>query len=168
MEDSGTNINSLWLLNIFENIKNIEVYERMARNGCRDILNYIQIPKESRQRELSEAQYQNLMMFGNELMVMLPDFASNLDKEVFGKYNAQLTILTNSLRLQKSKYYKENISIPRKTIINTYLTEDFYSVLNIFAEMRRELLLKVEPLLFIKEQSKPVGMDKSKTLTQHY
>lgn len=160
-----TNINNLWLNNIFENIKNIEIYERMARNGCKDLIEFIQCPPELRDEEMSEVQFQNLLHYGNEILVMLPDFASHIDEELGNQYINRVKIIIEDMRTHKGKYIRKIISDPQRRTIKVKPTENFYITLDIFYSMRRQLILKIEPFLFTQEQFRPGDLDKNKTVS---
>ncbi len=66
----ATNISDLWLKNIFENVKNLESMERLAREGCVSLLEFAQMDS----RMLPEIQYKNLKMMISEIELLLSEF----------------------------------------------------------------------------------------------
>ena len=66
-----TNIHLEWLENIYKELKLIQDMERTAREGCCNLMEYMQIPFDSQRIILPDARYKNLRFFAMELDILI-------------------------------------------------------------------------------------------------
>lgn len=144
------NINAKWIDNIYENVKKIEEFERLAREGCTSVLEYVQYPIANRDLFLAEIQYKNLKLLLNELFLVIPDIVP-----VIGETKSDEFMVTLN-RIAKVIEHKENmIEISRddvnRTIKDAKMTELFVKSLNVLHECREELILMIKHILYMEE-----------------
>ena len=85
-EYESTNIHTKWLENIFEELKNIQSMERLAREGCNSLIEYFQIPFQSQAIIIPDLQYKNIRFFVLEMQTLISNLAPVIkDKEEFYK-----------------------------------------------------------------------------------
>lgn len=70
------NITDKWLDNIFESLMRLEGYERMLKEGCESVLEYVQNPN----LNLADIQYKNFSLFMTEVEIILEDTKHLIDK----------------------------------------------------------------------------------------
>lgn len=98
MEDnsgSEKTISNQWLENIFSSLMKLETYERLLKEGCSGILEYITNPNIN----LADIQYKNYKLFLTEMEIIIENTKHLIEKE---KY-LQISILFNSIK----KFEKE-------------------------------------------------------------
>lgn len=146
------NINSKWIENIYENIKKIEEFERLAREGCSSIIEYAQIPPTDRSTFLVEVQYKNLKLLLNEFILVIPDITPVIGEVESTKFMGVLDRLSKVIEYKNNliKYYKSDVL---NKIIDAKLTETFYNILKILHDLRVELILLLKHILY-REESK--------------
>jgi len=66
-----TNINLKWLENIYNQITILQDLERMSREGCKTLIEYLQIPLEMQQIIIPEAQYKNMRFMALEIDILI-------------------------------------------------------------------------------------------------
>ena len=87
MEDNGssnletTNINLRWLSNIYDQIINIEAMERLCREGCTTITDYIMVPMSEKGIILPDAQYKTLRFLVLELDLLINNLSPILNEK---------------------------------------------------------------------------------------
>lgn len=146
----SSNINSKWLENIYDNIKRIEVHERLAREGCIELIEFMQIPKSEREIFIAEAQYKNLRLMLNELLLVVPDVAPVLDENKVKEFYSKLKSIEEVINI-KNNFVNYGYSEVTKTLTNANLTKVFYTVLNLLAMYRYELIILLKNVLYINE-----------------
>lgn len=146
----STNINSLWLNNIFENLKNLEMMERNAREGCQGIMEYLMIPHEQRRAIISDTQYKNLRMMISEIHLLLTDLSPVIDDTKLKEFNSRLELVKESTKERKN-FIKETYSL-NKTLVSSSLSELFEPSLEYVSELKREIIKEISHLLYIKEE----------------
>ena len=78
-ESSQKNITDKWLDNIFECLMRLEQYERLLKEGCESILDYVQNPN----LNLADIQYKNYNLFITEAEILLEDTKHLIAKDKF-------------------------------------------------------------------------------------
>jgi len=73
---SQRTITEKWLDNLFDSLMRLEVYERLAKDGCSNLLEYLSI----NDKEISQIQYKNYSLFLTEAEVVI-NSCRNLIKE---------------------------------------------------------------------------------------
>ena len=142
-----TNINSLWLQNIFENLKNLEALERLAREGCQSLMEYMQIPYDKKDIILPDIQYKNLRFIISEVILLLTDLTPVVDKERLKKFRSdidKLEIIMNNRKLFIKEVYTSNNEIK-----SSKTTEFFYQTLKYLTLLRIDIVQEIAPMLYI-------------------
>ena len=110
MVELEQNISTLWLTNIFNNLKALENIERLAREGCSSITDYIQIPPAHQNIILVEAQYKNLRFFVFELEILLTNLTQKNfkltnegDYEKYRKYLLKICVQGAELKISRQQ-----------------------------------------------------------------
>lgn len=144
------NINSLWINNIYENIKSIEIMVRMAREGCNSLNEYVQIPFERKELFIVDAQYKNLRQMHTELGLLVTDLSPLLKKEETEKYFNLLDSVEKVI--ENRKLFIEDIKNSDSMIVSSRTTPFFYETLVFLEGIRRKLIMEMSGLLFIKDE----------------
>ena len=76
-----TNINFKWLENILAQLISLQEMERLTREGCVSLIEYLQVPIEYQKILLPEVQYKNLKFMSREIDMLI----SNLRPILKGK-----------------------------------------------------------------------------------
>lgn len=87
---SNKNITDKWLDNIFETLMRLEGYERLAKEGCNSILEYVQVQN----LDLATIQHKNYEMFISEFEIILNNTRHLIDKKTY----LQITLKLNALK----------------------------------------------------------------------
>lgn len=155
-EYSESNINSLWLINIYENLKNLENYERLAYEGCSSLMDYLQIPPSMRTKELSDTRFKNLRFICTEINLLLTDLTPIVEEDTLKHVRGIVDTIHKAL-IHKDMFINEEYSEVRKMLVSSEPTELFYDTLKTLTNMRIILIKEIKPLLFIKEEKKDKG-----------
>lgn len=155
MEESfeSTNINSLWLANVYENLKNLEMLERTAKEGCNSVLEYLQIPIEQRNTIIADTQYKNLRFIVTEMALLLTDLTPVMDDTKLKDFRKSLDNIENIIH-RRNLFVAENYSAKKKGIVQTTVTEFFHQTLKFLCILRIEIIKANASLLYIKEETK--------------
>lgn len=156
-EFETTNISTLWNKNIFENVKNLEEMERLAREGCQSILQFIQMDPNTIHLILPEIQYKNLKMMVSEIGLLLSDLSPVVD-ETFYK-EIELELAKYKIQILTKKFFivdiKEQLKVTKKPkILNKYLTNEFYNLLEKVSDLKVKIIKKIAPILFVEKKEK--------------
>jgi hypothetical protein len=146
------NINSIWLKNVFESLKNLEIMQRNAREGCSSLFEYLQIPMEHRNAILADAQYKNLKFMVTEFSLLLSKLAPILEPDDVEKLDG---INQRFLKIidHKNIFIKE---LRRNNFPYSQTTPAFDETLNLISLQVSKIIMKIEHLLYIKnEDNKP-------------
>lgn len=147
------NKNSLWLDNILENIKNVEVMMRLASEGCNSITEYLQIPFERKHAIIADTQYKNLRLIITELKLLITDAEVIIGKEKADSYFATLFKLSENID-NKKLFVKEKFSMTKGVIIYAKTTELFNITLEYVQEIRRELIRDLSAVFYVKKEKR--------------
>lgn len=147
MEEFTTtaNINEKWLNNIYENIKNLEDYERLVREGCKSLLDFMNIPERNRPIVIGLTQFKNLKFLVTEFTLLLADLEPVL--KTSEKYDKVLDNIEQALPY-------ERLFIRTKTNVNNEITEVevtgfFNQTLKTLHNLKRELFKEIKHILYI-------------------
>ena len=92
----SSNINFKWLENIYEQLKDIQEMERLSKEGCRSLIEYINVPNEVKGLLLPEIQYKNLRFAVLELNILIDNLKPIL-KDKTDKYKLDITTVLNTI-----------------------------------------------------------------------
>jgi hypothetical protein len=141
------NINETWLLNIYENIKKIENYERLAREGCTSVMEYVQMPIRDREINAGLIQYKNLKILLTEFILLLADLTPTIRKDKIKEFHDALDSLENIIQNENYllvKRYDEN-----NKIISINTTNNFNYILKSLHKLKIELFDQIKHILYI-------------------
>lgn len=147
----SANINSLWLQNIYENIKKLEEHERIAREGCDNLMEYLGIPADKRDLILGDTQYKNIKFMVTELHLLLGDLTPILDETKVKGYKENLNKIEEVISYRKY-FVKEPYSSTRGIIISSKPTPFFFETLRFLSDMKIEIIKDIKHILYIKDQ----------------
>lgn len=161
-EYESTNINSLWLDNIYENLKNLEALERYAREGCASLFDYLQIPEGSREVIIGDTMYKNLKFIVTELNLLLTDLTPVIEKEKLKEFREKLNTVGHAVQ-NKSIFVKDVRNASRNTILSSNVTDFFYDTLEYLTKMRIDVITEIAPILYVRDERK---LEKTKAITE--
>lgn len=97
MEDevSTSNINFKWLDLIYQQLENIQSMERMASEGCTNLVEYVEMPLDMRQIIIADARYKNLRFMANELRLLIDNLKPVLNGKRDEYFARLLPVLQN-------------------------------------------------------------------------
>lgn len=147
------NKNDVWLDNILENIKNLEIMLRNANEGCQNISEYAAIPFEMRQAIITDNQYKNLRLMLNEIKLLLTDCEVIIGTEKADQYFAQLKQILGNIN-ERRLFVKETYSMTKGAITSAKMTELFYAAVGYVEDIRRNLIRDLSPIFFPKREEK--------------
>lgn len=150
---STSNINQRWLENIFENLKNLENGERLAREGCISLMEYLQMTPDQRAIMLADIQYKNLRFMITEIDLLLTDVTPVVDPTKIEELRTKL-VKVSQVKDVRSLFIKESYSQIKNAILKTELTDFFYKTLTFISQMRREIIIEIKHILYIDDTSK--------------
>jgi len=159
-EYQEVNITSLWLKNLFDNFARLENYERNCRDGCVEIMDYI----EQNPQRLPEIQFQYLRMAITTLGIILGNTKPKLDKKFFLHARVHLKQMKNAVDTNPEKIF-----VPMFNQLNnstTYvLSDEYWSMLDEISRIREKIIMELSGILYGKGEAKLDSMDKTKSLT---
>jgi len=90
----STNIHIKWLENIYEQLKNIQSMERLAKEGCSSLVEYFQIPYPMQRIMIPDIQYKNIRFIVLEMQILISNLTPIL-KEKTELYNIRLKAIAD-------------------------------------------------------------------------
>lgn len=149
MEDftQTANFNEKWLDNIYENIKKIEDYERLVREGCKSLLDFMNIPSSQRHVVIGQTQFQNLRFLVTEFKLLLADLTPILETNKEEEFDKILTQIDDAL-LKKQLFLKEEFDVARN-LVRANPTNFFYDTINVLHKMKVDLFKVIKHILYI-------------------
>ena len=149
MEDflNSANINEKWLVNIYENIKKLEDYERLVREGCSSLLDYVKIPLNNRSSVIGLTQFKNLRFMITEFKLLLADLTPILEQDKAKAFDSFLNNLENALKCEKL-FLIYSFDVNGK-IIETRTTEFFSVTIEALHKLKVDLFKQIKNILYI-------------------
>lgn len=153
MEDyvQSVNINERWLNNIYENIKKLEDYERLVREGCSSLFEFVQIPHNKLQVVIGLTQFKNLKFMITEFKLLLADLTPILEEENEKEFDKTITEIEKAVSSEKlflNSYYDVH-----KNLVKTSPTEFFYKTIDILHKFKVDLFKEIKGILYIKNNN---------------
>jgi len=87
------NITDKWLDNVYEILMRLEGYERLAKEGCNSLMEYLQSIAQNPNIDLATLQKKNYDMFITEFEVLLNNIKHLVDNKTFLKMRIKLSSL---------------------------------------------------------------------------
>lgn len=154
MEDIGYtdtgNINEKWLNNIYENIKKIEEYERLVREGCSSLLDYVQIPLHNRPMVIGLTQFKNLRFIITEFSLLLADLTPTIDNGKTKKYTKILKDIEKAIKTEH--FFLVSRFDANRNLIETKTTPFFWETIDVLHNLKVELFKDIKHILYIGTQ----------------
>lgn len=147
----SSNINTRWLENIYENLKNLEMYERMAREGCISILDYIQFPVENRSVFLCDIQYKNLRFIVNEMDLLMTDLTPVIDETKLEEFRTVLDKIGKKIN-NREVFVSDSYSSLRGKITDSKMTNVFHETLGFLMVLRQQVIKSIAHILYVKSE----------------
>lgn len=144
----STNINLRWLENIYEQLRTIQSMERLAREGCNSIMEYLQIPPNVRQIILNDVEYKNLRFMALEMDILIANLAPIL-KEKTEDYSKKIDMVL--VNLDNRKLFIREIKKDNKVVMTEPL-QFMYQTINYLSNTKNDLIKDIGHLLYIPEQ----------------
>lgn len=149
-EYQTSNINEAWLKNIFEQLKATQTMERLANEGCNELMEYMQIPFDMRKVILPDVQYKNIKFLALELKLLI----NNLTPILNGKEDSFRKMLKPILE----NIDKRNLFLKEKShngqLIYIEVLPLLMSTLRLLGEIKSGIIKDIAPILYIKEDEK--------------
>jgi len=144
------NFSDKWMDHLFEVMMRIEDYERLARNGCSTLIDYVQ----NQNLDLAIIQEKNYQLFMTECSILMGDVKNFIDKKDY---------LELFLRFKEIKDKENSINgfleMRQDHIANTsesYLKREFYQIIDLLSDFRnalvRSLLIFLNPEIKTKKE----------------
>ena len=149
----SANINAEWLKNIAENLKNLEILERLSYEGCSSLLDYVQMPYEQRNIVIADTMYKNLCFMVTEIGLLLTDLTPVIDKEKIEKFEKdlyQIRLVINNRRL----FIQESHSATQNAIISSKVKPFFIETRDYLSLLRKEIIYEIRHILYIRSDKK--------------
>lgn len=149
----SSNIHLSWLENILEQLKSIQNMERMMREGCQSLIDFVQIPRELRHIIIPEAQYKNLRFITMELDILISNLPPILNKD---KKKDKLEDYKKSIKKILNIVYDKKLFLKQDLINNSkviIILPFFDKTVDMILEIKSNLLKDIAPLLYLEEQS---------------
>lgn len=145
-----TNINLEWLNNIYSELKTIQDIERISREGCRNLMEYLQIPIDSQKIVMADAQYKNMRFFALELDLLITNLAPVI-KDKVEKYDKQLKpILKN---INNRSLFIDETTINNK-VVEIYTLPFFNYTIDFLVSIKSEIIKDIAHILYLAEDDK--------------
>lgn len=90
-ESSQKNITDKWLDNIFESLVRMQYYERLMKEGCGSLSEYI----ERSNADIVEVQYKNYKLFITEAEILIEDSRHLIEKKQMLQISILLSLIKN-------------------------------------------------------------------------
>lgn len=146
----STNIHLKWLEHLYKQISRIQDMERMAKEGCIDLMEYLKIPLEMQRVLIPEAQYKNLRFMILEIDILIRN-ASNILGEKTSTYEKRIKPILMSID-NRNLYLKEYKQ--RGMIVNIQLLPFFHATLKYLNPIISEFIKDISPILYLDEEKK--------------
>lgn len=142
------NINSKWLENVYENLKNLENLERMAREGCLSLIDYVQIQPKNKQSFFTDVQYKNARMIVGEMRLLLTDLVPIIKQE------SHISFMKTLQELERAIYTRElfvvdNWSVTTNTITHSRLTPFFFQTMDFLSDLKLKIIREIAHILYV-------------------
>lgn len=144
-EYESVNIHTKWLDNIYNQISVIQDFDRLAREGCSNLMEYLSIPIESQSILLAEAQYKNLRFLVLELDLLISNLSPIL-KESTKNYKERIELIIKNIN--NRSIFLQDIRQKNRIIKITplpFLNSSVEYVLNI----KRDLIESISEILYL-------------------
>ena len=145
-EKDTRNFADKWMDHIFEVLMRIEDYERLAKNGCSTLMEYIQNPD----LDIATIQEKNYQLFMTEVSILMGDVRNFIDK------NDYLVLFLRFKEIKDVEHSSHGfLDVKQDFVANTSyvdLKKEFYPILDLLSELRNILVKSL--LIFLNPEIK--------------
>lgn len=150
-EYESTNIHLLWLSNIYKQITTLQDFERIAHEGCRDLLEYLEMPPHLYPFILPDAQYKNLRFMVMELRLLISNVNNVLEKQEKGKteeYKTRLQVVLNIINNRSLflKDVKQNNNVVKVNVLPM-----LNYTIEYISKLKADLIEDISSILYLPE-----------------
>jgi len=142
-----TNIHLEWLENIYSELKLIQDMERTAREGCRNLMEYLQIPFENQRTILADVRYKNLKFLAMELDILINNLTPIIEGKVEG-YKKRLKPILCALN-NRDLFLGEQVI--KNRLVEIYVLKFFDKTLGVLISIKSDIIKDLSPILYLKE-----------------
>ncbi len=161
-EGTPSNIDSIWLKCIFEDIRILEGHITLSKAGFKDVEEMISLGI----GDLVEVQLRNLKLTTIKFLNILDNVQTKIKNKFFEKTKKMLkaieeTILLEEIGKRKPFHYKRchnNV----KHFHWKELTDNFYKTLDILDDLKSKLIKELDPILYFVKEESPLDKTKQK------
>jgi len=144
----STNINLEWLNNIFEELKLIQDLERLSREGCRNLMEYLQIPIESQKLVMADVQYKNMRFFALELDLLIKNLSPIIPEKIEGYARRLNPILKN---VNKRSLFIDEVKRNNR-VIEIYTLRFLHETIDFLVDIKADIIKDISSILYIKPE----------------
>jgi len=137
------NINTLWMQNIYENIKNIEDLLRIAKEGVPNLVDFLQIPINQRDIQINEARYKATRLIITEMELLLSDSSPILKDDKYETFMKRLGSISKAIR-NKGLFIKTKHSASTNTITGSSTSRLLEDTIDFLAYLRTKIILELK------------------------
>jgi len=119
-----------WLNNVFETLMKLEDYERLLKNGCSDIMDFVQ----NKELDLAIVQEKNYQLFMTEIEIILNDINHFIDKKEYLSLLIKFKII-RSKENEANGFLRFNKDLDGYTG-NYILKGEFYEIIPYISNLR--------------------------------
>jgi len=124
-----------WLENIFQVLMRLEDYERLSKNGCVTIMDYVQ----NTNLDLAVVQEKNYDLFMTEVEIVLNDTKPFIDKKTY------LSLFLTFKNIKSKEIEVDGfLAVHRdevRGLQENYLKKEFYYILPLLTDLRGKLVV---------------------------
>ena len=143
----SANINAKWLDNVYDNIKLIENYERNAREGCVNLLDYLRIPPTQRSVILGDIMYKNLKFLITEFKLLFTDLAPIINQTKLERFNNYLNEVEKNIN--NRKLFLQEVYDTNRRLKDIKVKPFYYSTLEVLSQLKIELFIEIKGILYV-------------------
>ena len=147
-EYQSSNIHEKWLESLFEQIKNIQAMQRIAREGATNLMEYMQIPMEMQPILLADIEYKNLRFLVLEMDLLVSNLSNVLKEktQVFhDKINKVIDIIDNRELFIKDRFRNGQLMSREAMPL-------FYETINYIFTINAQIIADISHILYIPEE----------------
>jgi len=141
-------INQKWLENIYSQLESMQEMERLAREGCNSLMEYLQVPPSMIGIMLPEIQYKNLRFFTLELSMLLNNLRPIL-KDKYAEYKNNVDMVIT--QIDKRNLFLKEIKIHGQ--VNSIQVLPFFNkTLYLLINMKSQVIGDIGNVLFLGQE----------------
>jgi hypothetical protein len=133
--------------NVYDNIKLIENYERNAREGCVNLLDYLRIPPTQRSVILGDIMYKNLKFLITEFKLLFTDLAPIINQTKLERFNNYLKEVEKNIN--NRKLFLQEVYDTNRRLKDIKVKPFYYSTLEVLSQLKIELFIEIKGILYV-------------------